>query len=170
MNTRIIDYLPHLNSSNLLIIISFLLTVSCTNSQMNNMKDAQSNKQFIYEMISQKKKLEDYPGRASDSMVVYEPSSLPFGGVYKGYDAYQQFYPKVRDFYDFSRFELLNVYADSDAVFAIIKAGIAKSNDSILLCEHFTFNKEGQIIEVRLFIHDFAGRPVHLLLNSSNQK
>ena len=126
------------------------------------MKHKQTNKEFIYEMISQKKKLEDYPDRISDSMVVYEPSSLPFGGAYKGYDAYQQFYPKVREFYDFSRFKLLNVYADSDNVFAIISAGIAKSNDSILLCEHFTFNNEGQIIQVRLFIHDFDGRPVHL--------
>jgi len=134
------------------------------------MKHTQTNKEFIYEMISQKKKLEDYPARISDSMVVYEPSSLPFGGTYKGYDAYQQFYPKVREFYDFSRFKLLNVYADSDDVFAIISAGIANSNDSILLCEHFTFNNEGQIIQVRLFIHDFDGRPVHLFSNSNNGK
>jgi hypothetical protein len=57
--------------------------------------------------------------------LVYEPSSLPFGGIYKGIDAYEKFYPAVRKFYDFSRFELINVYAEADVVFAIIKAGIA---------------------------------------------
>ena len=88
-------------SSYTIILLSFFLTVSCINYKRNSMEHAQTNKQFIYEMISQKKKLEDYPGRVSDSMVVYEPSSLPFGGTYKGYDAYQQFYPKVREFYDF---------------------------------------------------------------------
>ena len=88
------------------------------------MENTKANKAFILEMIGKKKKLEDYPDKASDSMVVYEPSSLPFGGIYKGIDAYEKFYPEVRKFYDFSRFELINVYAESDVVFAIIKAGI----------------------------------------------
>ena len=79
-------------------------------------------------------------------MIVYEPSSLPFGGTYKGLKAFEQFYPKVRKFYDFTRFELLNVYADDNMVFAIEKAGIAHTNDSILLCEQFTF-KQGKIVE-----------------------
>lgn len=130
------------------------------------MENTASNKEFIYEMISTKKKLEDYPDRISDSMVVHEPSSLPFGGTYKGYNAYEQFYPKVREFYDFSRFELMNVYADSNVVFAIIKAGVANTNESILLCEHFTFDEEGKIIEVRLFIHDFDNKPIHSLIKN----
>ena len=130
------------------------------------MGNAVSNKEFVYKMISSKKKLEDYPDRISDSMVVYEPSSLPFGGVYKGYNAYEQFYPAVREFYDFSKFELLNVYGDEDAVFAIIKAGIASVNEAILLCELFTFNKEGKVIEVRLFIHDYPNKPISSLINS----
>jgi hypothetical protein len=123
-----------------------------------------ANKAFILEMIGQKKQLKDYPGRASDSMIVYEPSSLPFGGTYKGLQAFEQFYPKVREFYDFTRFELLNVYADDNMVFAIEKAGIAHTNDSILLCEQFTF-RQGKIAEVRLFLYDFDGKPIHSLIN-----
>jgi hypothetical protein len=123
-----------------------------------------SNKEFVYEMISKKKKLQDYPDRISDSMVVYEPSSFPFGGVYKGYNAYEQFYPKVREFYDFSRFELLNVYGDSNVVFSIIKAGIANTEDDIMLCEQMTFDHNGKLIEVRLFLHDFLGKPIHSLI------
>ena len=130
------------------------------------MEDTKANKAFILEMIGEKKKLEDYPDKASDSMVVYEPSSLPFGGVYKGINAYEKFYPEVRKFYDFSRFELINVYAEADVVFAIIKAGIAHTkNDSILLCEQFTF-KEGKIVEVRLYIHDFPEKSIHSLISN----
>lgn len=123
------------------------------------------NKAFILEMIGQKKKLEDYPDKASAEMVVREPSSLSFGGTYRGLDSFEEFYPEVRKFYDFSKFELQQVYGDGDHVFAIIKAGIANTNDSLLLCEHITFN-EGKIIEVQLFIYDYPGRPIHAIINS----
>ncbi len=144
----------------------FLIVTIANGCQLNtkkNMENTESNKAFILEMIGTKKKLEDYPDKASDSMVVYEPSSLPFGGVYKGINAYEKFYPEVRKFYDFSRFELINVYAEADVVFAIIKAGIANTNDSILLCEQFTF-KEGKIVEVRLYIHDFPEKSIHSII------
>jgi hypothetical protein len=128
-----------------------------------------SNKEFVYEMISNKKTLQDYPDRISDSMIVYEPSSLPFGGVYKGYNAFEQFYPKVREFYDFTRFELLNVYGDSNVVFSIIKASIANTEDDILLCEQMTFDDEGKLVEVRLFMHDFTGKPIHSLIKKAKK-
>jgi hypothetical protein len=136
-------------------IIHFLLFVAliglgdgCKTNDMDSESTA-GNKAFILEMIGQKKQLTDYPDRASDSMVVYEPSSLPFGGTYRGMKAFEQFYPKVREFYDFGHFDLLDVYGDGDKVFAISKAAIAHTNDSILLCEQFTF-RAGKIVEVRL--------------------
>ena len=148
----------------LLLFLVITITCSCQLQTRKYMEDTKANKEFILEMIGGKKKLEDYPGKASDSMVVYEPSSLPFGGVYKGINAYEKFYPEVRKFYDFSRFELINVYAEADVVFAIIKAGIAHTNDSILLCQQFTF-KRLRIVEVRLYIHDFPGKSIHSLIS-----
>ncbi len=147
-----------------LLFLVVTMASSCQLQTKKYMEDTKANKAFILEMIGEKKKLEDYPDKASDSMVVYEPSSLPFGGVYKGINAYEKFYPEVRKFYDFSRFELINVYAEADVVFAIIKAGIAHTNDSILLCEQFTF-KGGKIVEVRLYIHDFPEKPIHSLIS-----
>ena len=122
---------------------------------------------FILEMIGQKKQLTDYPGKASDSMVVYEPSSLPFGGIYRGLKAFEQFYPKVREFYDFKQFALQSVYADSDKVFAISNARIAHTENSILLCEQFTF-KQGKIIEVRLYFYD-DNQPVYKTIEKAAQ-
>ena len=131
-------------------------------------EDTAANKAFILKMIGQKKQLTDFPDKTSDSMVVYEPSSLPFGGTYRGMKAFQQFYPKVREFYDFKHFDLLDVYADADKVFAISKAAIAYTKDSILLCEQFTF-KGGRIIEVRLYFYDYDDRPVHNAVEEAAQ-
>ena len=129
-------------------------------------EDTAGNKAFVLEMIGQKKRLTDYPDRASDEMIVYEPSSLPFGGTYRGMKAFEQFYPAVREFYDFDHFDLLNVYADDDKVFALSKAAIAHTSGSILLCEQFTF-KLGKIVEVRLYLYDYEGEPIHKLVEKA---
>lgn len=142
----------------LLLVVLIELGGGCNTNNMKN-EDTAANKTFIVEMIGQKKRLTDFPDKASDSIVVYEPSSLPFGGTNRGMKAFEQFYPKVREFYDFKHFELLDVYADADKVFAISKAAIACTNDSILLCEQFTF-KRGKIIDVRLYFYDYDNRPV----------
>jgi hypothetical protein len=146
----------------------FFLLINGCKSDIMHIEDTAGNKAFVLEMIGQKKRLSDYPDRASDSMVVYEPSSLPFGGTYRGIKAFEQFYPKVREFYDFKDFNLLNVYADEDKVFAISKAAIANTSGSILLCEQLTF-KGGKIVEVRLFIYDYEGQPIHKLIEQADQ-
>ena len=151
----------------LLLIAPIEFGSGCKSNTMQK-EDAAGNKAFVLEMISRKKQLTDYPDRASDSMVVYEPSSLPFGGTYRGMKAFEQFYPKVRQFYDFNHFDLLNVYADEDKVFAISKAAIAHTSGSILLCEQFTFN-QGKIVEVRLYLYDYDGQPVHKLIEQADQ-
>lgn len=143
-------------------------TVGGCKSAIMEKEDPAGNKAFVLEMIGQKKQLTDYPERASDSMVVYEPSSLPFGGTYRGIKAFEQFYPKVRAFYDFKHFDLLNVYADEDKVFAISKAAVAGTDGSIMLCEQFTF-KQGKIIEVRLYLYDYDGQPIHTLIEQSGR-
>jgi hypothetical protein len=92
------------------------------------MSDTEDNKAFIREMIGLKRRLEDYPDRYDANLIMHEPAYLPFGGTYVGLEEFQKFYPQVRDFYDFSRFDLLGVYGDSDMVFATIRAGLAGSS------------------------------------------
>ena len=111
------------------------------------------NKAFVAEMIGTKKRLEDYPDRYDANLLMHEPASLPFGGTYRGLEQFQAFYPAVRDFYDFSKFELLSVYGDGDMVFATIKAAVAGSGGTIHLAEQFRF-EGNKIVEVRLHICD----------------
>jgi hypothetical protein len=118
-----------------------------------NMTPTEENKAFIQETISTKKRLEDYPGRFDQNLVMHEPAYLPFGGSYVGLEPFQKFYPQVRDFYDFSRFELLGVFGDGDVVFATIRAGLAGSDGTIFIAEQFRF--EGtKLVEVRVHICD----------------
>src|SRR4051812_2030451 len=112
----------------------------------------EQNKAFIAEMIGSKKRLEDYPDRYDPDLLMHEPASLPFGGTYKGLEQFQAFYPAVRNFYDFSRFELLGVYGDGDMVFATIKASVA-AGGTIHIAEQFRFDGD-KIAEVRLHICD----------------
>lgn len=117
------------------------------------MTATEQNKAFIREMLSSKKRLEDYPDRFDLNLVMHEPACLPFGGTYVGLEQFQTFYPEVRDFYDFSRFELLGVYGDGDVIFATIRAGLANSDGTIFIAEQFCF--EGtKLVEVRLHICD----------------
>lgn len=116
-----------------------------------------TNKAFVVELIGGKKRLTDYPERMSDSIVVYEPASLPTSGVYRGKRAFAEFYRKMRKFYDLNQFQLEGVYGDADKVFAVSKAVIADTEDAILLCEEIRFDGR-KIVEARLYFHD--ERPV----------
>lgn len=117
------------------------------------MTTTEENKAFIKDMLGSKKRLEDYPDRFDRTLVMHEPACLPFGGTYVGLEQFQEFYPQVRDFYDFSRFELLGVYGDGDMVFATVRAGLAHSDGTIFIAEQFRF--EGtKLVEVRLHICD----------------
>ena len=120
------------------------------------MTDTEANKAFISEMIGTKQRLEDFPDRFdAERLVMHEPASLPFGGTYTGLAEFQKFYPTVRSFYDFERFDLLGVYGDGDMVFASIRAAIAGSPGTIHLLEQFRFSGT-HLVEVRLHLCDDA--------------
>lgn len=117
------------------------------------MSNTDENKSFIREMIGQKRRLEDYPDRFDPDLIMHEPACLPFGGTYAGLKEFQKFYPEVRDFYDFDRFDLLGVYGDGDMVFATIRAGLAGTEGTIFIAEQFRFSGT-TLVEVRLHICD----------------
>jgi hypothetical protein len=112
-------------------------------------------KAFIFAMLSEKKQLTDYPDKVSKDIVIHQPASLPFGGTYKGYEAFDRFYRVARAYYDFSRVEMLNLYGASNVVFAIMKMGVANTNSHILICEQFIF-EEDLLVEIRSYLFDFA--------------
>ncbi|HEV7690817.1 MAG TPA: nuclear transport factor 2 family protein [Hyphomonadaceae bacterium] len=115
------------------------------------MSATEENRAFIAGMLGEKKRLEDFPDRVDPNLAMYEPVSLPFGGAYRGLAEFARFYPEVRRFYDFDRFELLGVYADGDTVFATIRVGISGSSSTMFIAEQFTF-AGAMLVEVRVHI------------------
>lgn len=120
------------------------------NTSLNN-----TNKAFIEMLLSNKLPLKNYPERVSEDFVLYEPSSLPFGGKYVGLEEYEKFaVPKIAEYYDFSRFEFVGVYGDKNIIFAILKIGVRNTDEVLYLCEQFTF-KDDKITEIRVFASNY---------------
>lgn len=113
------------------------------------MSETAANKAFIARMLGEKKRLEDFPDRFDPNLLMHEPASLPFGGTHRGLAEFQRFYPEVRRFYDFERFELLGIYGDGDTVFATFRVGIAGEQADMFIAEQFTFSGT-RLIEVRV--------------------
>ena len=116
-----------------------------------------SNQAFIAEMLGQKKRLEDYPDRVDPNLVMHEPASLPFGGTYQGLDDFKRFYAKVRDFYDFDTWRLVDVVAEGAIVFSTSQVGVAGRDTTMHIAERFRFSGT-MLVEVRVFISEVAGR------------
>ena len=114
---------------------------------------AESNKAFVAEMLGQKKRLEDFPERVDPDLVMHEPAHLPFGGTHRGLHEFQRFYPRVRSYYDFERFQLLGVCAEGNTVFATAQVPIAGSQSTMFIAEQFTFSGT-RLIEVRVHTCD----------------
>jgi len=117
------------------------------------MTTTESNKAFITKMLSEKKRLEDFPGRFDPNLEMCEPAMLPFGGTYRGLREFQSFYPEVRRYYDFDTWELLGVYADGETVFATTRVKVAGTPRIMYIAEQFTFNGD-KITQVRVHICD----------------
>ena len=117
------------------------------------MEAVETNKGFISEMLRGKKRLGDYPDRVDPDIVIHEPASLPFGGTYRGLREFERLLPALTSFYDFSRFELLKVYAEGDSVFAEVRVGLAQSPSSLRVLEHFRFTGT-RLTEIRAYVFD----------------
>jgi hypothetical protein len=113
----------------------------------------EDNKAFIREMLGSKKRLTDYPDRFDPNITMHEPQMLPFGGDYRGIDDFQNFYPAVRNYYDFATWELLGVYGDGDVVFATTRVAIAATAKTMYIAEQFTFRGR-KLIDVRVHVCD----------------
>lgn len=121
-----------------------------------SMTTTDENKAFVEEMLGSKKQLTDYPDHFDPDIIMHEPQMLPFGGDYQGIDAFNEFYPEVRNYYDFSTWELLGVYGEGNTVFATTRVEIANCTRTMFIAEQFTFAGR-KLVDVRVHICDAQG-------------
>jgi hypothetical protein len=115
----------------------------------------QSNQAFVATMLGEKRRLEDYPDRVDPDIVMHEPMSLPFGGTYRGLEDFKHFYGKVREFYDFDTWQLVDVVAEGDIVFSTSRVAISGRAQTMHIAERFKFIGT-TLVEVRVFICEAA--------------
>ena len=118
-----------------------------------SMTTAEENIAFVKDMLGSKKRLTDYPDRFDPNITMHEPQMLPFGGDYQGIRAFNEFYPEVRNYCDFSTWELLGVYGEGDTVFATTRVEIANSARTMYIAEQFIFAGR-KLIDVRVHVCD----------------
>jgi hypothetical protein len=121
-----------------------------------NQTATQTNRDFVAEMLGQKKRLEDYPDRVDPNLVMHEPLSLPFGGTYRGLAEFQRFYGKVREFYDFTTWRLIDVVAEGDIVFSTSQVRVAGRDTTMHIAERFRFSG-ATLVEVWVFTCEAQG-------------
>ena len=64
-----------------------------------------------------------------------------------------RFYAKVRDYYDFNTWELIDVIAQGDIVFSTSRVRVAGQPVTMHIAERFRFSGE-TLVEVRVFISE----------------
>lgn len=117
------------------------------------MTPTERNRAFIAEMLGEKKRLEDYPDRVDPGVITHEPASLPFGGTYTGLEDFKRFYDKVRTYYDFETWKLVDVVAQGNIVFSTSEVLVAGRDVMMHIVERFLFSGT-MLKEVRVFICD----------------
>jgi ketosteroid isomerase-like protein len=88
-------------------------------------------------------------------IVVYEPESLPFGGVYKGRDAHLQMMQHAYTYFDTSQTRPERVVVDGENAVIMWKLRWLDPPADIQISEWFQV-RDGKIVEIRAFYWDSA--------------
>jgi ketosteroid isomerase-like protein len=103
------------------------------------------------------------PPPVHDDLVIYEPATLPHGGTYRGLAQVQQgLLPRLAQVFDLSQLTVLELVADGDNAVGTLRAPVAGRDAVLLLSEHHRL-EGGRIKEIRVFVYDAPGAPVHSL-------
>jgi uncharacterized protein len=87
-----------------------------------------------------------------NNIAVHEPPYLPYGGTYRGLDGFRELGSRIAEYADSSTAEVEYIVAESERVFASIKARDRQGNN-LRLVEQLIVNN-GQITEITVYYFD----------------
>lgn len=106
-----------------------------------------------------------------DDFVIYEPESLPYGGEWRGKDAFQRLFSFVMDFWRDPHVEWNGLVGDGQHVVALLTLSVTVKTTGarivMPLTEVTTVLPSGKIAAMR--IHYFDTHAMHLSLSASVQ-
>jgi ketosteroid isomerase-like protein len=88
-------------------------------------------------------------------IVVREPDSLPYGGVYRGVTELMGMFAKAAPVLDSSRLVVKEATAEDDRVVALIRVPVRASEAVALIAEHWRL-RDGKAVELSVFWADPA--------------
>ena len=97
--------------------------------------------------------LDGFFGAMSDDVVVREPRFLSYGGTYSGKDELVALVSKLAAEFDLSTLKAEYIVADGDRAFAVLRIGLAGSDESLVVAEESRV-RDGKVTELRVFVHD----------------
>jgi ketosteroid isomerase-like protein len=89
----------------------------------------------------------------ADDLVVHEPGYLPYGGVYRGVEAFAAMIPKVMERLDLAAMTVDRLIAEGDRVFGVIRMPDRRTGDDILLAEE-SLIRDGKVVEITVYYND----------------
>ena len=96
----------------------------------------------------------------AEDFVIHEPSSLPYGGEWRGRDALQHLFAKVMGFWKDPLVEWVDLIGGEEHVTALLRFSMTVPHTGELIvqrvCEVTRFNKHGKMAEMRIHYFDTA--------------
>jgi uncharacterized protein len=90
-----------------------------------------------------------------ESVVIFEPPYLPYGGIYRGRDGFRHLLGEISKYLDLSKLTVDYLVADHERVFGVLRARDRNGGQEVLLAEQSTL-RAGKVIEMRIFYFDAA--------------
>jgi ketosteroid isomerase-like protein len=86
-------------------------------------------------------------------LVVNEPHFLPYGGTYRGIEAFAGMIPKVVELMDLAKMTVDRFIAQEDHVIGIIRMPDRRTGEDVLLAEE-SIIRDGRVVEINVFYNN----------------
>jgi ketosteroid isomerase-like protein len=103
----------------------------------------------------------DWDGVAAlmaDDLVIHEPSTLPYGGEWRGRDAFQRLFASVMAHWDDPMVETISLLGNETHAVALLHFTMTAKSNGVRFSQHVVevsrFNADGKIADIRIHYFD----------------
>ncbi|MGH8999611.1 MAG: nuclear transport factor 2 family protein [Acidimicrobiia bacterium] len=91
--------------------------------------------------------------RLADDVVIHEPAFLPYGGVYRGKEAFGDLLGKIAKTYDMTKIRADYLVADGERVIGLLRMPDLVTGEDVVLAEESVV-RDGKVVQMTIFVHD----------------
>jgi ketosteroid isomerase-like protein len=116
-----------------------------------------SNRALVTSMYEAAKRgdLDTFVAALSPDVVVIEPAFLPYGGTYRGVEAFLSLFADLAATFHIAGLNVDRIIADGDVVLGFLRMPLANQESVLGVIEQSTL-RDGKVTEMRIFVHDLG--------------